>query len=64
MPKFYILDKQACEVTWRFPVEADTEEEAYAKYAAGDHGPAEGEPEIGDSIDAIQYDVGIERGES
>lgn len=58
--KFYMLERQACVVTWRFPVEADSEIEAYEKYAAGDHGEAEGEPEIGDAIESYQFDLECE----
>lgn len=60
MPRFYIIERQACKVTWRFPVEAENESEAFAKYGNGDHGEAVGGAEIGDSIDSFQYDLDIE----
>lgn len=59
MPTFYIVERQACVVTWRFPVEAANSAEAFEKYSNGEHGEAEG-PEIGDSIDEFQYDLDIE----
>lgn len=61
--KFYILESQACKVTWRYPVEAESEEEAWEKYGNGERGEAEGEPIIGDSFDFIQFDPEIEEAE-
>ena len=60
MPKYYIIERQACVVTWRFPVEAETEDEALKKFTDGDHGESEGGAEVGDAIDYIQYDLDIE----
>jgi hypothetical protein len=60
MAKYYIVERQACVVTWRFPVEANSAAEAYEKYGNGEHGEAEGAPEIGDSIDAYQFDLDLE----
>jgi hypothetical protein len=57
--KFFIVDRQVCTIAWRFPVEADTESEALEKFVNGEHGEAVG-PEIGDSIDFLQYDLDVE----
>lgn len=60
MKKFLVVDRQACVVEWRFPVEAETSDEALTKYANGEHGEAIGQPVIGDSIDDFQYDLEVE----
>jgi hypothetical protein len=38
-------------VTWQYYVEAESQEEAQEKFRNGEHDPAEGPPEIGDSLD-------------
>lgn len=58
--KFYIKERQACVVTWTFAVEAVDELEALKMYGKGNHTNAIGEPEIGDSLDYVQFDPIIE----
>lgn len=59
MAKYLMVERMACVVTWRYPVEAANESEAFEKYGNGEHGDASA-PEIGDSIDSIQFDLDIE----
>lgn len=59
MKTFYIIERQACVVTWRFPVQAESESDALERYGNGEHGDAVG-PEIGDSIDIAQFDLEVE----
>lgn len=59
MKRYYIIERMACVVTWRFPVDAESTEEAFEKYGNAEHGEAE-PPVIGDSLDDIQYDLDIE----
>jgi hypothetical protein len=60
MARFYVIETQACSVSWRFPVEAEDENEAIEKYVDGDHGEAEGAPELGDGLDDVQYNLDVE----
>lgn len=60
MAKYHIIQRQACVVAWRYAVEAETEADALVKYGDGAHGESVAGPEIGDSIDYLQYDLGIE----
>lgn len=57
MPIFYIVDRQVCEVTWRYEVEAKNEKDAREKFAEGDYEPEDDEPEIGDTIRALDLQV-------
>ena len=59
--KFFVFEKQACIVTWRYEVEAENEVEALEKYGAGEHSDPAWPPEIGDSLDFVQYDVTVEK---
>lgn len=52
MPKFLIKDRQACWVTFRYVVEADTEEDAEQAWMDGDTGTVL-DDEIGDCIDFL-----------
>ena len=62
MATFYVKDTQACWVTWTFPVEAESADEAYKKYTEGEHDAALDPVDIGDSIDG--YDGVIEVSDS
>lgn len=50
MPKFIISDRIPCWVTWKYEIEAETEEEAEGMFLDGDQGRELGH-EIGDSLD-------------
>jgi hypothetical protein len=53
MKRWIISDTMACMVTWQYYVEAESQDEAQEKFCNGEHDPAEGPPEIGDSLDYV-----------
>jgi hypothetical protein len=56
MPKFQIDDTVGCLVTWRYEIEAATEEAALAEYQSGNH---VAEAIIGDSIEYVPQNLEI-----
>lgn len=53
MTKYRIESTVACFVTWRYEVEAESEEHAKQLYRDGNAGDC-GEPMIGDAIEYVQ----------
>lgn len=61
MSKFIIRDRVPCWVTWTYEIEADDEKTAINRYLDGDYdSEGHGEPEIGDTIDAIDGELSTE----